>query len=219
MLKSRSGLAFLLVVIAAGMATPAAYGYNAILNGPGAFVISGTWETTATSGALAWDIVQDTSGFYFYNYRLVVPDGAAPVDTFLLVLPPTVTAADMFDSSLPFVVGDFTSADFPNLPRNVHAMVFTGVDQLRTSFNFKSFKAPIWGDFYVNSEEEVQSTAFNTGFTNPSTDPTDPPSNGFIPYYVLTVGPNAAPIPDASTLWLALVGVVPLAAARRRKSG
>ncbi len=196
------------------MAVPA-LALQGIINGSGVFNITGTWVTTGTTGAFTWDVVQDTAGFYDYNYRLVVPDEAAAVDTFILETSDALTAGDIFGATANPVVGDFAMADYPNLPRDCHGIAWFDVGGHRTSFRFKSYIAPIWGDFYIESVEKVPSTASNVGFTNPSTDPTDPPSDGSISYHILTVGPTS-PIPDASTILLACFGALQLLAIRKK---
>jgi len=215
MLKTTGRLAVVLVAIAAGMAALPTFAFQGILNGPGAFNISGTWTVTGVTGAFAWDVVQDTAGFYTYNYRLVVPDEAAPVNMFILQTSDSVTAADIFGAVANPVIGDFAMADYPNLPRDCHGIAWFDVNGRRTSFSFKSYLAPIWGNFYIQSVEEEPSTASNSGFTNPSTDPPDPPSDGSLSYHILTVGPSA-PIPDASTILLACFGALQLLAIRKK---
>lgn len=208
------GLTMLLLVLGATLTAGPALAFQGILADPAAFQISGAW----TGGAITWDIVQDTTGFYYYNYRLLAPDGEPPVDTFLIEIDPSLTAGDFFGTTGHVVVGDFTVADNPNIPRDIHAIGFLNINQNRVSFDFKTYKSPVWGDFYVKSGEPVPSTAFNVGFTNPGSDPTSPPADGSLSFHILTVGPTAAPIPDASTLLLACSGIVGLLAARRRFS-
>jgi hypothetical protein len=215
MLKSTTRSAVLLAVFATGMGAVPAFAFLGVLNGPGAFQVSGTWTTTATDAAFTWDIVQDTSGFYYYNYRLVIPEGAAPVDSFLIEIAPTLTAADFWGTTGHVVVGDFTPAEYPNMPRAIHGIALLDISGNRASFDYKSYAAPVWGDFYVMSDETTPSTAFNTGFTNPDSDPPDPPSDGTITFHLLRPGPSA-PIPDASTILPACFGVLQLLAIRKK---
>lgn len=204
----------LLLVLSASLIAVPALAFQGILAEPAAFHMSGAW----TGGAFAWDIQQDTAGFYHYNYRLVAPDGEPPIGTFLLEVAPSLTAGDIWGTTGNVVVGDFLPVDNPNMPSSVHAIGWLNVNKNRTNFDFDCWKLPVWGDFYVKSGETVPSTAFNVGFTNPDTDPSNPPSDGTISYHILRVGPTEA-VPDASTLLLALAGVLPaFAMARRRRA-
>lgn len=215
MLKSVGKAAIVLVALAVGVAALPAFAFQGILVGPDAFNITGTWAGTGTTAAIAWDIVQDTAGFYTYNYRLVVPEEAAAVNMFILQTSDSLTGADIFGAVGNPVVGDFKMADYPNLPRDCHGIAWFNVGGHRTSFSFKSYLEPIWGNFYVQSVEKEPSTACNSGFTNPSTDPPDPPRDGTVGYHILTVGPSP-PIPDASTILLACFGALQLLAIRKK---
>ena len=201
----------LLLVLSATLIAVPALAFQGILAEPAAFHMTGSW----TGGAFAWDIHQDTTGFFYYNYRLVAPDGEPPVGTFLLEVDPSLTAGDIWGTTGNVVVGDFSPADNPNMPRSIHAIGWLNVGKNRTNFDFKCWKSPVWGDFYVKSGEMVPSTAYNVGFTNPDTDPPDPPSDGTITYHILRVGPTS-PIPDASTIVLACFGALQLLAVRKK---
>lgn len=201
----------LLVVLGTTLMAVPSLAFNGILTGSGAFQTSGLW----TTNSLAWDVQQDTAGFFHYNYRLLVPDGAPSVDEILLEVDPSVTSKDIFGTTGNVVVGDFFPADNPNMPRSIHAIGFLHVNQNRTSFDFDSFKSPVWGDFYAKSGGGNPSTVFNSGFTNPDTDPTDPPSNGTINNSILRVGPTSA-VPDSSTIVLVCFGTLQILAVRKR---
>ncbi len=125
------------LLIGAGLTAMPALAYQGILNGPG-LLATGTWPAYAGEAAATWDVVLDTAGFYHYNYRAVLPEGAAPIGTFLLEVDPSLTINDIFNYTGDVVVGDFSPDDYPDLPRAIHGIGLFNIEQTRTSFSFSS---------------------------------------------------------------------------------
>ena len=108
----------------------------------------------------------------------------------------------------------------PDLPDGLYGIKFTPAGGSTSTINvaFDSDRAPIWGDFYV--KDGTGYYAWNTGFTNPDTDPLAPPRDGTVDYHLLvpdTAGTTDIPEPGAIALMGVALGVFGLARRRRRR--
>lgn len=189
--------------------------------------IAGTGFWVATGPVqLSWTVNPDVGvpGLWNYSYTLTVPDGE--ISHFILEASPGLEEDDLFGVSGTFTdieINTYTATgpgnSNPNLPGPIFGIKFDEVDATTGVFSFKTFRDPIWGDFYAkngtaHNDPGVFNTAWNAGFA--LADPTDPPGDGSITGHILVPDTGVPPIPDASTLVLAAVGVLPLLAARRR---
>lgn len=183
---------------------------------------TGYWVTTGPVH-LEWTVTQEMGGVWAYSYTLTVPAG--DISHFILECSPNLAARELFDLSGDFShieINDYDAAgpgnSNPSIPGPIHGIKFDEVETTTAVFSFKTFRDPIWGDFYAKdgtaqNEQDVFNTAWNAGFLD--ADPMDPPSDGSINYHVL-VPDTGEPIPDASTVILACVGCLPVLALRRR---
>lgn len=214
----------LIAVVLAGPSAVLAFSGDLFSNTvPPGIVGTGFWVTTGPTH-LSWSVSQELSGIWDYSYTFTVPDGN--ISHLILEVSPTFTANDLFGLSGTFTsttIGTFSPSDpgnsNPNLPGTIHGIKFDGVNATTGIFSFKSFRDPVWGDFYskngtAHNDQGVFNTAWNAGFT--LADPTNPPANGTITNHLL-VPDSTVPVPDASTVVLASVGILPLLGMRRRR--
>ena len=182
---------------------------------------TGTWITPGPT-MFSWTVVQDSSGYWNYTYSGGAPEIAAAgplggTACVILQCSPTLTAADFFG-----IKGDFASysvglfqpgPSLPTLPGPIYGIKFDGVSGTTPSANFNCWAGPQWGNCYSVSDDLADSF-WNVGFLDPT--PTDPPSNSSVDNHILVPG---AAVPDASTLVLASVGLVPvlITGLRRRR--
>lgn len=182
---------------------------------------SGVWINPGQT-VITWSVSQLTPADpWHYSYCLSVP--CAAVSQFIVEASPDFTINDLFNrkgSGTAAEVATFTpDTAQPNLPDTIHGIRFSGVDSLSPTFQFDSFRAPVWGNFYASSNPTcpVQvATVFNAGLTANHVNPTEPPSNGSVTNHLL-VPDTTQPIPDASTLVLGSISILPFIGSRLRK--
>jgi hypothetical protein len=186
---------------------------------------TGVWIDPGVSH-LHWDVAQEASGIWDYDYTFTVPSGE--ISHLILETSTNLTGADIFDVTGTFSgteINTFTpdgSNSNPNMPGPIYGIKFDNVNTTEGTFSFRSFREPVWGDFYAKDgtagddvdDEDVFNTAWNAGFLD--ADPTEPASSGSIDHHLL-VPDSAPPVPDASTFMLACVGALPVLAAARRR--
>jgi len=123
------------------------------------------------------------------------------------------------NSTLPnYELGFFTSdASTPGMPETIAGVRFWGDGgSTAESIYFDSDYLPMWGDFYATN---AVAGAWNTGFTNPDTDPLQQASGGSIDFHMLVPGEGGtAIIPIPPAVWLFGSGLIGLIGLARRKT-
>ncbi len=224
----RLPIAVLVVALAVSLLAAPSLAFSGELRSdllPPGIVGTGFWVTTGPVH-LEWSVNPDMGvpGLWNYSYRLTVPDG--DISHFILECSNDLRVEEIVGLSGTFTdieINDFSAAgpggSNPNIPGPIHGIKFDMVDTTTGIFSFKTFREPVWGDFYAkngtaHNDPDVFNTAWNAGFLDP--DPTDPPSDGSINFHVLVPDTGLPVIPDASTLFLASLGALPLLAMRRK---
>ena len=125
-------------------------------------------------------------------------------------------------STLPnWELGFFTpSASTPGMPDTIPGVRFWGDSGSTTeTISFASDYYPMWGDFYA-TDASASAAAWNTGFTNPDTDPSQflLPNDGSVDFHILVPGSGGiAIIPVSPAVWLFGSGLIGLVGVARRK--
>jgi len=96
----------------------------------------------------------------------------------------------------------------PGIPATIQGIKFDWCPAVPlTLFTLVTDIAPTWGDFYAkdgNAGGQGTNTAWNAGFTNPLTDPTNAPANGTpYGYYILrpdTTTTSTVPYPRKKSI-------------------
>ena len=105
------------------------------------------------------------------------------------------------------------------MPDTIPGIRFWGDSGSNTeTISFTSDYLPMWGDFYATDTNSV-AAAWNTGFTNPDTDPSQLASDGSVDFHILVPGAGGMPIiPIPAAVWLFGSGLIGLIGVARRKT-
>jgi hypothetical protein len=170
---------------------------------------TGNWIITGPT-SLSWDVQFDyNANNWLYSYEFRHPVGAT--SHFILEVSPTFTCEDIISSS-----GDFDgiSVDWfgpggsnPNMPGSMYAVKFDNATGLDTHIEFRTLRAPVWGDFYSKDGQAGGygwDAAWNAGFTSSDTDPSAPAANGTVENHILVPDTfdHIPEVPEPSTLLL-----------------
>lgn len=186
----------------------------------------GVWVTADwTPIRVNWTVSEVAPGIWHYEYVLTC--GKRSFSHWLLETSDTFSASNLWN-----LTGNCTfrpNEDIgtwnpgpgnPSLPGPLYGIKFTpmgGSPQI-VRVAFDSDRGPVWGDFYA--KDGTGYYAWNTGFTNPDTDPLAPPGDGALDYHLLvpdTVGTTDIPEPGAIALMGTAMGVLALARRRKRR--
>jgi hypothetical protein len=182
--------------------------------------LSNTYNNRNTS--VAWAITSATGG---YNYEYTVRTSGSPaISHFIIGLSSTCTGISSRTSSGCITIlqtdpvkeieisgaGGFPAGggSNPGMPANLYGIKFDTNNDPRTfTVSFFSDRIPVWQNFYMKG---AQVGSWNTGFTATGSS-----------YYIAapdTVPMNVVPEPSTYAALAAAVGVVMVAARRRRQS-
>ena len=183
---------------------------------------TGFWVTEGTT--ITWAVTQ-MSGFWNYDYTLVVP--RADISHFIIEVSDNFTGNDFWNVQV--LQGGVTSTGLglstappvgnpgqqpnPFMPADIYGIKFDGTSGTTLQVNFNSSRAPKWGDFYAKCGNVggTQNTVWNLGFAD--ADPIALAADGSLAYHMLV--PDTVPEP-ASVIAL-MTGIVGLIVRRRTK--
>lgn len=221
-------LAAAAVVMATILCAPPAGAYSGMLmSTDGGILGTGRWIVVGPT-SLSWDVTLNADNSWHYSYEFCHPRGET--SHFILETSMGFGWDDILNPD-----GDFEEIEIgwqavrsgnPNMPEDVYGIRFDEAWGLCSSFEFDSFRAPVWpvwGDFYSKNGSAGgygRNTAWNAGFTLHDADPTGPVHDGSLQSHALVPDTHGTPppIPEPSALLLlgsALLGMI----AVRRKLG
>ena len=194
---------------------------NWVAPSPGTPITSFTWTVSRDSDSDPWLYCYDFSTTAQGGLSHIVIEVSQPTED-----SPGFTLDDIVpgSASASYVLGWATSANGnPNIPGPLYGLKFAGNAQTVDQICFKSYKTPVWGDFYAKNGAaggEGVNTAWNAGFLDPdplalyTADPAD------MNFHILRPDTDAGggdPVPEPAA---ALLFALPcLAIGLRRKRG
>lgn len=189
----------------------------------------GSWEAGLTTIDWVANHTDDCESDFcrsYYTYTFEHPE-ANTFEVIIEVHPNMITdqqeveIVDVSSTLSNWELGFFTpSASAPGMPDTIPGVRFWGDSGSTTeTISFTSAYAPMWGDFYA-TDTNAAAAAWNTGFTNPDTDPiSQEVSDGSVDFHILVPGAGGVPIiPVPPALWLFGSGLIGLIGISRRKN-
>ncbi|MHB0912980.1 MAG: hypothetical protein ACYC2Y_06000, partial [Armatimonadota bacterium] len=145
----------LLTILALTLAVSgAAFAYTGSLTTTdGGLIATGTWADSAHPATVSWNIFYDGD---IWDYTYTISVYSKEVSHAIIEVSPTFTGENLFS---PKIDGNAWTAigidDYdldngnPNIPGEVHGLKFDETSGTVLALNFRSDRAPVWGDFYA----------------------------------------------------------------------
>ena len=193
----------------------------------GGIIALGDWGTLCDVD-LSWNVSRGDTGpwHYVYTWALTAPDemvqgGCGEISHFIVEVSDTFTREDVVGTPtgnyVSYYVDDWYSGPGnPDMPGDMHGLKFDDTWGLTASFDFYTYRSPVWGDFYAKdgkADGDQFNVAWNAGFNDP--DPDDEPDDGSIGWHILV--PDTSEVPEPSAFAALALGLLPLAGLRRRR--
>ena len=199
-----------------------AFGFVGFLSSAaGGVVGTGNWVHGGIT-TISWEVYLNPDNTWHYSYEFTHPVGET--SHFILEVSDNFTLADIFNAE-----GDFRNYELddfgggpsnPGMPGIMHGLKFDDASGTTTRFWFDSPRVPVWGDFYSkdgNAGDYGWNAAWNAGFTDLDTDPTDPAANGSIAHHLLVPDSVVTAAPEPMSLLLFGGGLMAMAAVRKNR--
>ena len=152
-------------------AGPTIIGSGALTSGGGITGLPDSdWLTEGTT--LAWEVTDNLDGTYGYTYRLTVPEGSNQISHLIIEVCPTVTVSNILsvpkgtlDENQPDNYPHSAGDGMPGAMRGVKFVAGWGDNGHDWIVSFTSDRAPMWGDFFAQSDASDNFAIWNAGFT------------------------------------------------------
>jgi len=210
---SRTWIVFLLLMGMLGTAhAVGTYSGNLGYSDGGITGVAGSpWMAPGT--LFSWEVINNGDGTYTYTYRLQVPDDSKGISHMTVEASPSFESDNILDVPEGTIAEDQPSsypngdAD-PSMPGSMWGIKFEGGGPDSTdndwTVSFTTDRAPVWGDFYAKDGDDV--AIWNAGFTDPDSDPTDPPGSTPVANHILVPDTYTDPVPAPGGILLAGFG-------------
>lgn len=198
-------------------AGPTIIGSGELTSGGGgiAGLSNNDWLTGGTT--FAWEVTDNLDGTYGYTYRVTVPEGSGQISRMITEVCPTITPGNILsvpkgtlDENQPDNYPKSADDGMPGTMRGIQFVDGWGDNGNDWIVSFTSDRAPMWGDFFAQSDTSDNLAIWNAGFTASDVDTAT--------NHILVPDFQSTAVPAPGTILLAGIGASVVSWLRRRRT-